>query len=342
MRWQTTTTLILLTAVTLPGCLERKETIRVMRDGAAEIRLEYRGDPADFDAGDAMPADKVNGWTVESQRVTENDSEKQETKGRIEIAAGKPLPECFAASDDPAAKTSLRFPTEIKVDKRRDGTYYHFRRTYEARQHARFEHWNGLAGGDEKLKELTGKDPSEMTDDQRRELIGVLRMTEAGKRAEYVDTAAEAMHDKWPQHYGLLLHQAVLDVFSKADMDPLVALLASEASADRDAEINRMGDELVAGTREVMEALLKEWKVPKSQVSEFFAAYDQEEQRRIVTEDLADEKWHIELQLPGELVAHNGSVAEDGSVVWDFDASVLNDRNQVLMATSRVGPGGNQ
>lgn len=340
MRWQTTTTLLLIMAGTLAGCLERKETIRVMRDGAAQVRLEYTGDPGDFDAGDAMPTDKVNGWSVESLRRTENDKEQQETKGRLEVAAGKPFPDSFAAPDDPAAKVCLHFPTEIKVEKRRDGTYYHFRRTYQARQHARFEYWRQQVGGEEKLKELSGKSTSELTDDQRRELIGVLRMTEAGKRVEFVEIAADKMRDKWPQDYGLQLRQGVLDVFQNADMEPLVALLSSDSSDERDHEINRMGDELVAGAREVMEGQLKDWHVPKAQVSEFFAAYDQEEQRRVVTEDLADEKWHIELQLPGELVAHNGIVQQDGSLIWEFDASALNDRDQVLMATSRLGPGG--
>lgn len=336
MRWQPMAS-VALAATLVAGCLERKETIRVTRDGAAEIRLEYTGAAADFEGGDALPQDGVAGWNVELKHVAKDDSEEIELRGRLEIAAGKPLPDSFAESGDEAHKTSLRFPTTIKVEKRRDGTYYHFRRTYEARQHARFEIYRTAAGGDEKLKELGGKEPSEMTDEQRREVIAVLRAVEAGKRAEFVSAAAATMREKWPQHYGLLLRQAVLDVFNNADMDPLVALLASEADAERDAAINRAGDELVSGAREVLEALLKEWQVPRGETSAFFAAYDEQEQRRVVTEDLADERWKIELVLPGELVAHNGVAQEDGSVLWEFDASALNDREQELMATSRVG-----
>jgi hypothetical protein len=43
--------------------------------------------------------------------------------------------------------------------------------------------------------------------------------------------------------------------------------------------------------------------------------------------------------LPGELVAHNGAAVEGEFVVWGFTGEELRDRDVILMATSRIGPG---
>ena len=71
----------------------------------------------------------------------------------------------------------------------------------------------------------------------------------------------------------------------------------------------------------------------------FWQAYELEQARRVVTEDLSDERWDIRVKLPGEVVAHNGERIEKGMVIWEFPANMLQDRDHVLMVTSRLVPG---
>ena len=40
--------LLVATALLITGCLERKETIRVDRNGSVTMRVELEGDPSDF------------------------------------------------------------------------------------------------------------------------------------------------------------------------------------------------------------------------------------------------------------------------------------------------------
>ena len=70
----------------------------------------------------------------------------------------------------------------------------------------------------------------------------------------------------------------------------------------------------------------------------FFDGYALEKKRREVTEDLQDEKFEIRIQMPGQIVAHDGDEVEGSTVTWKFDGKAMNDRPQTVRVTSRVGP----
>ena len=82
-----------------------------------------------------------------------------------------------------------------------------------------------------------------------------------------------------------------------------------------------------------------ELRVPPHQIELFFEAHDEEQARRAVTEDLNDETWEIRVELPGEIVAHNGTDRDQQGVIWGFPGKALYDRDHVLMVTSRVSRG---
>ena len=181
-------------------------------------------------------------------------------------------------------------------------------------------------------------DPDELTPEQRARLIELLQMREAWKRVEYVTAGAAALEDTWPQHYGLLLRQALFDHFEGADIGRLVELLAQPDTPERNAAIEETGQAILAGARDALRRKMVELRVPRDQIELFFVAHDEEQDRRAVTEDIGDEGWVVVVQMPGEIVAHNGDVSEsEGSEVgWAFRGEALSDRDHVLMATSRV------
>jgi hypothetical protein len=337
-----TVSVLLLASVLLliPGCLERKETIRVDRDGAVRIRVEIEGDPGDFVSGDALP-DEHTGWKTRDEFEADDDGkEKQHRIATQEFAAGRPLPDSYADPDDPQYGIALMFPTALEIERRPDGTYYHFKRVYEARAQARYTvHRELFKQIFKELDELAGKDPAELTDEQRTRLVEILRLLEALKRAEYVMAGAEALEDEWPQDYGLILRQALMDHFQRADTAQLVELLGQPDSPERNDAINTFGDELIAAARDVLRQELVKLRVPPHQVQLFFAAHDEEQARRAVTEDLEDETWEIRVEMPGEIVANNGTDRDETGVIWAFPGEVMYDRDHVLMVTSRVTRG---
>lgn len=335
---------LVLALLGLSGCLERKEKIKVQRDGGVEFQLQLEGDPGDFAAGDALP-ENHGGWQTHDETVKDDDGkEKQRREAKLRVPAGGELPDSFAAKDEPLYAAALKFPTTLRVERRADGTYYHFKRVYRGREQARYEYYRKalekIDSPVKRVQELAGKDPSELSDAERATLVNALRMLESLKMVEYVRGGTEALGDQWPQHYGLKLRQAALDTFERADVGPVLARLQEPPGPERDAAIDEFGKHLIETARKRLRETLRKLDVPAAQIEAFDAGYEREEQRRAVTEDLGDERWEVRLELPGELVAHNGDAIEDGNVVWIFDGEALMDRDVVLMATSRVAGNG--
>ena len=333
--------LLLASAVLLvPGCLEREETIRVARDGSAEIRVEITGDPGDFSTGDALPERRA-GWQTRDWTTTNDEGEKkQHREATLRVAAGKPLPDSFADPAGPNYDTALLFPTELVIERRPDGTYYHFKRVYVAREHARYEYYRQtLQENSQAMEQLAEQGLEALDDQQRAAVIGVLRAIEALKQAEYVHAGVEAQEERWPQHYGLILRHAVLEHFQNEDLEPVMQLLAEPASPERDAAIDEYARRVVDAVPDVLREQMKELRIPRQQTDVFFAGYEEEEARHAVTEDLADDRFKVRISMPGQVVAHNGDGVGGGFVVWEFPGKALMDRDVVLMATSRVARG---
>lgn len=319
------------------GCLERKETIRVARDGSVKMTVTLKGDKADFASGDVLP-ERGGPWTIVDDHM-ETDPDKKETRvlvASFDAHKGAPLPDSFVSEKDPNHDTALLFPTTLTIEHRSDGDYYHFRRRYLAREEARYAIWNEALK--QQLDKVAGKDPSDMTVEERRELVGVLRASESMKLAEMVAGAVDVMeHERdWPQDYGLRLRRVVLDTYEKVDMDEITTLMASPAGDDRDQAINRLGAELIETVAGRMKQELRDLGVSSADIARFFDAYHAEQARRSVTEDLMDDTFRVELEMPGEVVGHNATSVEDGKLVWEFPGKALCDRDNVLMATSRV------
>ncbi len=321
----TAATLMLL----MSGCLERKETIRVKPDATVEIELAFSGDAADVDAGDAMPDDGA-GWDVSRQLKEEDDKQKVELTARREFEPGAELPDCFA-TDAEVREVALQFPTQVTREKRADGTYYHFQRTYQPRTRAQFEYHRQRL--EKQVEALSGKNAEELSADEKRTLLGAMREVELAQRCELVQSAADATELDWPAETTPHLQQDVRRHFEDADLEQFIRLLEEPESDERDARIAKFSEGLIREVRDVLSHSLAELRRPQREIDAFLAAYDQESTRRDVTMDLDDERFVVRVELPGELAAHNGRL-EDGAVVWEFEAGALMDRTLVLKATS--------
>lgn len=328
----------MLLAGLLAGCLERKETIRVTRDGAVSMHVELEGDPGDFDAGDPLP-EKDSPWRADE--TTEKDADGKERRIRHadrHFAAGHELPDAYVEERDERYATALRFPTVVEIERKSDGTYYHLKRSYQARQSARYNVIRELESQlFEEVKAFGGKDPAELSVEDRTKIVEALRKAESAKQVEFLQAGVSAMEKRWPQHYGLLVRSALLAQYEKTDAREIAELLARPQSEERDARINRFGERMLAEGRDAVRETLQKLDVPSREIEQFFAAVEVEERRRAVTEDIEDDRWEVRVELPGDLIASNATRIEDGVLIWSFGGRVILDRDHVLMATSFVG-----
>lgn len=319
----------------LAGCLERKETIRVDRSGAVEFIAEYKGDVDDMDGGDPIPSERL-GWSTQTRIETDGDGKQvKHLVARLKVPAGKPLPASYAEGD---SELYLEFPTEVRKERRSDGVYYHFRRVYSAREESRFDFQLKPIRENSELKAITGKSDEELTDDERMVVFSALRRMEAEKHCELLRAAAEKLGDDLAPDFELAAAFAVREHLCDSDLSPLIELLAAPASPERDARIAALVNNEIEMIPDVIREMLRDLGAPGGIVQKLLDGYERERTRRSITEDLNDDRFTVHLQMPGELVIHNGKLDDDGVIVWEFPGTALHDRDMVLMATSRVEP----
>ena len=310
--------LVLLLAAS--GCEPRKERIRVQPDGTVELRVEPV--PSEFNLGERGTRE-FQGWRILSERRPDGDGEKEFTWAEQRIMPGRPLPESYADRDDPNGE----------LERRPDGVYYHFRRVYQAREAARFDYLIRKLQEGELFKELQGKEFSEIDEEQRLAMVTTMREIEIEKRAQFIRIAAGSLREQWPMWYETMLYGAMRRVYMRIDVERIVRAMAEEDGVGEHLE--ELGKRADADVYEALHEELRRLGARPREIEDFFTVYDTEVQRRDVTERLAAESWQVELELPGEVIAHNGELTEEGTVRWLFTADAMHDRDQVLMASSR-------
>ncbi|MBL8878050.1 MAG: hypothetical protein JNG88_02930 [Phycisphaerales bacterium] len=317
----------------LAGCLERKEKITIHADGSAEITATFRGDQSDLTTGDALPTD-ASGWKTRETRETDKDgNEKVTREAALRIPAGGEWPAGFAPQGSAASEIALEFPTGLMIETRPDGAYYHFRRVYQARPHARFEY--AREDLQKKLDEIAGTEPEQLTPQQRQTLVDALRQFEAVKQTEFVLSAARAMDD-WPQDRVLKARQVVADYFAHIDTQRVAEKLGEPASEARDRAIQEFAEDMIGGVKNVLIQEMQSRGAGTVEQERMLAAYDREATKHEISEDIGDDFFEITIVMPGEVIAHNGDATEDGAIKWQFPGKALMDRDQEVMVTSRV------
>lgn len=319
------------------GCLERKETIKVARDGAVAIELEYSGKPEQFKTADAMPSQEA-GWPV--RRTVEKEDNGEEVirlTAQRRFEPREDLPSHYAAPGDPDARLYTQFPTEIRMDRRADGVYLQFRRTYLPRPWAYVEYWRDQLIDDD-LKKLSEKPVEEMSTDEKIRLVQASAGIEFYKQLELAKLALREVDPNLPQDVWLRARSAMVELAEETDWEALIARLVQLPEERRADAFEAEADRLLDATYSTLVGeLARAAKWDDAQARAFADAYVREETRYNITSDLGAHAFKITVEMPGEIVAHNADRQDGNAVEWQFSGEAFRDRPYELLVTARLG-----
>ncbi|MCH8165554.1 MAG: hypothetical protein IH889_08090 [Planctomycetes bacterium] len=335
----TRTCLIVLVVVSLGlfGCLERKEKITVEADGTVLMEATFETDSFDeLYTGDAVPSLEA-GWLVEeSIQVDDEGKEYYRLTAQFFYPPEVELPENFAVPDDPQAGLYLQFPTAVAIEERRDGTYYHFHRTYPRRAWAHIDALHQLLV-EEKLKDVSGKKDEDLTREDRTLMLSSFADFEVAKmlmfaRSAFLEVTPDAPQDGWLQvHAAINTMKAGLDYLRLASLMELddrhrrEEALAQEAQRWEEESLNRL-----------QAALAEFCGYGGAQMSAFLHRYDWLRRSFEITQDLGDDAFEITVVMPGEIVGSNADSTFANRAIWKFSGERFRDRDVELMVSSRL------
>ena len=325
-----------LAGLSAAGCIERRETITVDADGGAAVHVEFETRSfSELYEGDAIPTVEA-GWLVEA--TIEKDAQDREVF-RLEADAlflpGTGMPSSYASPRDAEPDLWLQFPTEVTVEERRTGTYYHFRRRYAARPWAHVQ-W-ARETFEKQLEELDIDEPSELPEEERAQLVRLLTTFQATKVRVFARAAfLEAMPDV-PQDAWLFVRAALMRVAEARDPARFAVLFGDDADEHGERVLAAEEEAFEAAALEAMEHVLRgRPDVDQGDVNAFVRRYRWHHRFDALTDELGDDRFTIEVTMPGEIVAHNADEARNGTVTWKFSGEQLRDRELELMVTSRL------
>ncbi len=347
------------------GCLERKEKITVTPDGRTTMQLSFRGDPDEFEINDAMP-DESNGWTVDRTRKLNDEGKEESTwTASQDFAPFEDLPRTYAKPNDPDTDLYLDFPTTIKIDRRKDYTYYYFTRTYTPRKWAYMQHWKDLFF-DDSVKELSEKPVEELSRIERVQLVQAIIGVEAFKQIEFTRAAInECAPDLDPVHT-LTARQALLNAYQKVQLldesvksnpDLNVPTESSQNHTPLDIIVDHCGSMLQLqqvncfdeqatritenGYNAIVQSLTQQAEFDVAQLQAFETSYQRAKKYHAVSERLGGHHFEICVDLPGTIVAHNSDNIErkEGEACWEIDGDSFRDRPVELQLVTRLQHG---
>ncbi|NOX59140.1 MAG: hypothetical protein GXP29_09830 [Planctomycetes bacterium] len=375
--------LLPLVAMTTGGCVKRMEVIAVLPDGRVELLTMFSGDAEDITAspgesgknGSPSPSAQ-SGWNV-STKTDKAETDAAERKitvvATMSLKPGAALPATYAKPNSPLTASAIRFPTSIRIEKTPEGTYYHFKRTYARRLWAPFEYHRQRLLETDEIKKIMEKKPQALTQENRELLARTLIAVEREQQVELLHQSFGNTGDRIPQRVQLASLRRVREIFNDKKYSDQAMLLLLNTNGAQDT--TAIEDSLAARIIDTLEQTLANGGVDKTMTKSAITEYQNARRDRLISQDLEDESWGVELLLPGKIVAHDGqdepepldpSDLEIGSdedssdpmddaarmisaklkafvdnpgfetYSWSFDAKALHDRDVVLMATSFV------
>jgi hypothetical protein len=329
-------TLVVLCSASI-GCLRRKERFEISSDGRVTIRLEYRGNETDWRTEDAMPS-RESGWDIEESKETEDDEEIRVIRATRTFAPGESLPANFVPSGSSNPDLYTAFPTSVRLEKRPDGLYVHFNRTYTPRRWAYVDYWRKKFISED-IEKLAEKRAADLTREERIKLLKAFAAVEAHKRAEFALAALRACDSPLATEYGVRSWRTILDVYQEIDVDRLLQVFESTDDAQREAEFDRESQRLMRQAHEsLMASLPAVSDDDRNKIAQFGREYHRVQKAHKITEQTGAHFFEIHVQMPGRIVAHNADkIAEDGTAVWEFSGEAFRDRAHEIMMISRVG-----
>jgi hypothetical protein len=324
----------------LPGCVKRTETITVNKDGSVKLEVKVEGDRADMESG-APPLGRAHGWEFD-EKIEKQDDDKENIirTVRTTIPPGRPIPAAYPTNDPEGEALALQHPTTVTIERRADGTYYHFRRVFEARPWAYLNYYHQVLI-EEPLERSGDKSPDELSPEKKQELVQNIIHLEGMKHLTHARRAALAIDPPMRQDHWVRIHAAVKEALDEVDTELVLELLeqswSEEDSDDAVAgELTKLADQLNERITDAVRKTLLHLGMSKRYVAAFGDAIAEEKRRFAITEDYGDEKWDVYLSMPGRLIGHNGDSIDEGKIKWSIDGKGFYDREVELLATSVV------
>lgn len=318
------------------GCLDRKEHLVVRPDGSVTITVNHTSESwDDMYLGDAWPR-LEGGWLA--LNTSEVDDEGKETfslKAEAVFPPDAELPSDYEIPQDFFPATSTVFPTELIIEERSDGTYYHFKRTYISRPWAYIAQPREMV--EDEIKGMGDREIDELSPEDKSHIISTFAKIEIVKLEAYARAALDDVAPHAPQDVWLDLHTALRSRVELVDYDRIIELMGTaDQPADEEA-LDEEAKKFEAGAMEEIDNSLRRTAyLTGSEIREFFGRLDWHRTFYERTEDTSDDAFTISVTMPGEIVAHNGDKMSGHQVTWEFSGEMFRDRNYDLMVTSRV------
>lgn len=322
------------------GCVKRAETITVHKDGSVRLEIKVEGDRADMESG-APAIARAPGWKF-AERL-EKDDEGKETVIRTASTTIPPrgtIPATYPTNDPEGEAMAVQHPTTLIIERRADGTYYHFRRVFEARPWAYLNYYQQKLI-EEPLEQAGDTPPEEFSPEKKRELVQNIIRLEAMKHLTHARRVALSLDPPMRQDYWVQIYQAVQDTLERVDTDDVLKLLDASLGADEsdeavDEQLTELADELNKQFTDAIRKELLRLGMSGRYATAFGESIEEENRRFAITEDYGDELWGVYLSMPGRLVGHNGDRVRKGKIEWSLDGKGFYDRQVELLATSVV------
>ena len=326
------------------GCVERREKLVISPDGSVLWQVNLRSDSLDdLLRGDAVPT-PGSLWIVRQGEERDDEGKVTHTlAAETAFNARRRVPDGFGSTADIQAGTCLVFPTTVTFEKRNDGTYCHFTRTYQPRP------WRAI----ELLREAHiqqsighfDTDPAAWTPDQRVTITQALARFEVEKNVYFLRAAWLEALPQQPQDRFLALAAQMRGILITLDYARLSNLLVppqdagQEAALDQAIKLESTQLQQMIITR-ATEAASEFALLDGSEAAALLAAFEAQRRIQEVTEDLDDDGFEIEVQMPGTVVASNAGEVNGGvngnTVTWKFKGESLHDRAIERIATSKI------
>ncbi len=352
-------------ALVLVGCRKHVEAIAVFPDGSAMFVTHasdiVNTEPGDTESAEPLPA-QVNGWRLTEQKKTNPEGQEILVQTAYkEIGPGKVSPNSYAPPNAQDKEIFLSFPTEIRIEQRDDGKYYHFRRIYRKRDWAKID--NLRQGFDEEIKKLVEKQPEQLTTEERLTLTRLLARRRAIEVLSFFDEAIATTGFQVSQYLYLTIRDKLRIIFEDEELiEEYAKCLFENGNGEKGKVLEEESNSRINNT--IRKGLL-EGGVSAAMTEEVLASYRKAVRTWKITDELSDDNWELTVVLPGKIIAHNSanspqnpqfpepkedttpdlaplarkldaSKAEYSSILFEFKGEALHDRDVVLMATSVV------
>ncbi len=318
------------------GCLKREVTYTIGADGSASVQFVARGDAKDIAQGDLMPPKES--WTVKESETTDKKGNKEHVyEATRSFAHVSQIAPNLATAQTRFANVYLQTPVTLRVKRENGLSVYEFAVTYKARRWREYHDLlNQIMGAD--LAELMKRYGAEKLTPAEKQAV-LAAFVRWGLRLEYDRVAAAVVN---ASAGGGLPGEKAMAILGKVDgaLDALSSDEAIQKIADLpdEAKGKAMEDLRRQACEEIDRILLEELPEPqyaktiekiRDKIAEARLEWD-------VTNDLGDEHFTVNVEMPGTIVKTNADKVEGNRATWTFNSERFRDADYEMKATSRV------